>query len=109
MLKINIEANSLAELHTLLSQLEQRITFSEASLEPAIKLGTPRKIIRKGRGWTDIELDKLVDWYKHSTFTTKEIAIALERPIKGVDQKLYHLRKEGLIGRRRSARAKTIN
>lgn len=108
-MQITITVSSLEELKRLCYELKPD-TFQGAQSPRLEIIHSPRKCKRSNKRWTQLEIDRVIDWYKTSTFTAREMAEALERKEPGVNMLIYNLKKKGVLTNRthRASKAKTL-
>lgn len=109
-MQIQITVSSVEELLQLAKKLSQGEVIRGLPTKPEIVINEPRKVKRSKRRWTQIEIDQVISWYNNSTFTAKEMAVALERREAGISMLIYNLKKKGVLHNKtnRSSKAKTL-
>ncbi len=55
----------------------------------------------RGRPWTPEEEQKMIELWKHTTFSYEQIAVKLGRSLESVDYRIRQLRKKGMVGYRK--------
>lgn len=78
--------NSLLQMHQVTVNQENHLHIEQPSKEP----------FRKGKQWTQYEIDSVKDWYQNKTFKAKEMGKALGRTPTSVSQLIHSLIKNGM-------------
>lgn len=101
-MKINLEFDSVEELNSFIQNYQSSPLTQPTFKEPV------RDSIRKGKRYTQFELDKIVEWY-NKNFTSRQIAKSLQRHPKAINGVIHRFYQKGLLQLKRPNRAKNLN